>query len=102
MKVSEITTEDIRQYLRLDDDTEEDLEPYRKAAVEFVKSYTGLALNEEELKEQDDYIDNHEDIYIAVMVLCQDMYDNRSFYVDNKAMNKTVETILGMYCLNLL
>ena len=31
------------------------------------------------------------------MVLCQDMYDNRSMYVDKNNMNKVVEAVLGMH-----
>ena len=44
----------------------------------------------------------HEDLAIAALVLCQDMYDNRSVYVDKNTTNKVVETILGMHCVNLL
>jgi len=36
------------------------------------------------------------------MILCQDMYDNRSMYVDKNNLNKVVETILGMHSVNLL
>jgi hypothetical protein len=35
-------------------------------------------------------------------VLVQDMYDNRSFYVDKSHLNWVVETILGMHSVNLL
>jgi hypothetical protein len=47
-------------------------------------------------------IDAFEDFVIAVYVLCQDMYDNRSMYVDKTSMNRVVETILGMHSINLL
>lgn len=95
MKVSEITINNVVEYLRLEDGeyTESELDNLLNVAKKFVKSYTGLS---------EDEIDTHEDFYIVVMVLCQDMYDNRSYYVDKNNLNKVVETILGMHSVNLL
>jgi hypothetical protein len=47
-------------------------------------------------------IDAFDDFVIAVYVLCQDMYDNRTMYVDNANVNKVVDNILGMHSINLL
>lgn len=95
MKVSEITVNNVVEYLRLEDGeyNEAEIENLLNVAKQFVKSYTGLT---------DEEIDKHEDFYIVVMVLCQDMYDNRSYYVDKNNLNKVVETILGMHSVNLL
>ena len=98
MKISEITMTDICQQIRADPayllpEDEAHLEYLKKAAVEYVKSYTGL--NEARLEE-------HEDITIAVLVLISDMYDNRQMYVDRGNANREADTILGMYCENLL
>ena len=94
MKVSEITTKQISEYLRLDNDSDtESLQPYLDVAKHFVESYTGLTSEE---------IDQHEDFYIVVLILCQDMYDNRCMYVDKNNLNKVVDTILGMHRVNLL
>lgn len=94
MKISEITNSEITQYLRLDEgETPSNLEPMRKAAVEYMKNYTGM--DEEE-------IDSHEEFYPVFMVLVQDMYDNRSLYVNNANVNKVVDSILGMHRKNLL
>lgn len=97
MKVSEITTGDICAHLRVDEvyilEDRSYLEIIKKAAVEYVKSYTGL---------DDGGIDQHEDITIAVLVLISDMYDNRQIYVDKSNTNRVVDTILGMHCINLL
>jgi hypothetical protein len=93
MKVSEIESDQVAEYLRLDDYQDEDIEPMLESAKAFIRSYTGLT---------DEEIDTHEDFYIVVMVLCQDMYDNRCMYVDKSNLNKVVETILGMHCVNLL
>lgn len=95
MKVSEVTVTNVAEYLRLEDGeyTESELDNLLNVARKFIKSYTGLS---------EDEIDTHEDFYIVVMVLCQDMYDNRSMYVDKNNLNKVVETILGMHSVNLL
>ena len=50
----------------------------------------------------DAYIDAHEEITIAVLVLIGDMYDNRTRYVDKANLNRTVETILSLHDHNLL
>lgn len=47
-------------------------------------------------------LDAYEDFWIVVMVLCQDMYDNRTLSVDNENLNQTVKTILDMHSKNLL
>lgn len=95
MKVSEITVNDVAEYLRLEHDEYNEIELVNLLNVskKFIKSYTGLT---------DEEIDTHEDFYIVVMVLCQDMYDNRSYYVEKDNLNKVVETILGMHSVNLL
>lgn len=93
MKVKEIETENVAQYLRLDEFDEDEIEAILNSAKAFIRSYTGLT---------DEEIDKHEDFYIVVMILCQDMYDNRCMYVDKNNLNKVVDTILGMHCVNLL
>lgn len=96
MKVSEITVNHLADYLVLDNlspSETELLETLLLASKNYIKSYTGLT---------DDEIDNHEDLVIVVYILTQDMWDNRTLYVDNKSLNKVVETILGMHSVNLL
>lgn len=94
MRVSEITDAEIAEQLRLDeDDIPSNLGAMRTAAVEYMKSYTGMTTEE---------IDSHEEFYPVFMVLVQDMYDNRSLYVSNSNVNKVVESILGLHRKNLL
>lgn len=98
MKISEMSIMDVWHHIREDpEDMEEadvtEIENMKTAAVEFCKGYTGLT------KEQ---LDEHEDITIAVLMLIADMYDNRQLQVDKNTMNKTAETILGLYCVNFL
>ena len=91
MKVSEITTNDLKEYLRLDNDSQLDI--MLASAKAYVKSYTGLT---------DDEIGAHEDISHAIFVLVSDMYDNREIAVKNENVNVVVKSILDMYCTNLL
>ena len=98
MKISEISAKTLANYLKLDYSSlgEEDileLATFLQAATRFICDYTGLSEAE---------IDEHETFVIAVFVLVQDMYDNRSFYVDKTHLNRVVETILGMHSVNLL
>ena len=93
MKVKEIETENVAQYLRIDEYDEDQMTAILDSAKAFIRSYTGLT---------DDEINTHDDFYIVVMILCQDMYDNRCMYVDKSNLNKVVETILGMHCVNLM
>lgn len=97
MKVSDITVNDIVDYCRIEEPSEDDLRfisQAMEAAKAYIRSYTGL---------DNDRIDLHEDFIIVVYILVQDMYDNRSMFYDKHiALNNTVETILGMHSVNLL
>lgn len=96
VKVSEIQESDVIEYLRLDDIEEKEITPILEAAISYVKKRTGLSISAE-----DDCMDDHSDITMAVMVICQDLYDNRSLYVESNNLNATIETILSMYDRNL-
>lgn len=93
-KVSEITVNDLAEYLRiyeLDENEVALLNNLLNVAKSFIKSYTG----------QDD-LDKYQDFVIVTLVLVQDMYDNRTLYVNTNNLNTVVETILGMHSVNLL
>lgn len=95
-KVSELTIQDLANYLRLSEITpadEELLDSILEAAKAYVLKYTGLTETQ---------VDAALDITIAVYVLCSDMYDNRSYYVDTTNVNQVVEGILSLHSVNLL
>lgn len=98
-KVSDITYNDVADYIHLDaiggmtDDEQNTLETLIKISKSFITSYTGLTVEQ---------LDEHPDFVIVVLILCQDMWDNRTLYVDNENLNKVVDTILGMHSVNLL
>lgn len=95
-KVSDITAENVADYLRLDEvsgDEKNTLAMLISIATSFIKSYTGL---------DDDGVDKYPEFVIVVLILCQDMWDNRTMYVDSKDLNNTVQSILAMHSINLL
>ena len=95
-KVSDITYTDLAAYLRIDEITLDDqntLKNLLKVAKAFIVGYTGLT---------EEQIDEHRDFVIVVFILCQDMFDNRTLYVDNTNLNNVVDSILCLYRLNLL
>ncbi|MEE0092783.1 MAG: head-tail connector protein [Bacilli bacterium] len=94
-KVSEITVEDLKTYLRISDDLSDDDKKFLKtilnSSINYIKNNTGI-----------DDVDKYSDLVIVVFVLCQDMYDNRTLYVDKNNVNKVVSSILGQHDNNLL
>ena len=95
-KVSEITWQDVAAYIRLPEVSNDDqntLTNLINISIDFISKYTGVEVEN---------LDNYNDMVIVVFILCQDMWDNRTLYVDNTNLNKVVETILGMHSVNLL
>lgn len=91
-KVSEITAQDVANYIRVDNPDLKEIETYLNVARAFIANYTGIPIVSD-----DESLDSYPDFVIVAYVLCQDMYDNRTLYVDKSNMNKVVETILDMH-----
>lgn len=94
--ISSITASDVAEYIRIDEVTSDDLNTLNtllNVAKSYVTQYTGRTLEE---------LDALQDVIIVVLILCQDMYDNRTLYVDSNNVNKVVESILGLHSVNLL
>lgn len=95
-KVSDITAASLAEYLRLVDPTTDDyntLASLQGVAEAYITQYTGKTVEK---------LDDYPDVVIAVMVLVQDMWDNRALYVDESNVNKVVESILSLHSENLL
>lgn len=95
-KVSDLTAASVAEYLRLVDPDATDtntLTTLLGVAKDYITQYTGKTLEQ---------LDDYQDMIIAVLVLCQDMWDNRTLYVDTSNANKVVESILNMHSGNLL
>ena len=92
--VSDITAAAVADYLRLPEVTASDentLNSMIEVAKTYIQNYTGQT-----------ELDDFQDFVIVVFILVQDMWDNRTLYVDKSNLNNTVETILGMHSINLL
>ena len=95
-KVSDITAGSVAEYLRLDEVTDSEINTLAmliSIASSYIKSYTGL---------DDEGVDKYPEFVIVVLILCQDMWDNRTMYVDSTDLNNTVQSILAMHSVNLL
>lgn len=95
-KVSDITVQALADYLRVADPSDADntlLAAIIKAVPAYMSKYTGLSAAQ---------LDESPDMVIAALCLAQDMYDNRSMYVDSTKQNLTVQSILDMHSINLL
>ena len=95
-KVSQITAQDVADYLRIVELTQDDINTLNTlltVAKVYVGEYTGRTIQE---------LDDYKDIIIVILILCQDMWDNRTLYVDTDNSNKVVESILGLHSVNLL
>lgn len=94
MKISEVTINDLKEYASVEHNYDDKMfQDILMAAKSYIKSYTGL--NEEQ-------IDSKEELTIALMILCNEMYENRIYTVENDKVNKIVNSILDMHSINLL
>lgn len=95
-KVSDVTSADLAAFLRICEVT-----PYEDgylstligAATAYMCKYTGLTTAQ---------LDESQDFVPALLVLCQDMYDNRALYVDSANVSRMVQGTLDMHSINLL
>lgn len=95
-KVSEVTSTDLAEYLRVGEVTASEdgfLKTIIGAATAYMRKYTGLTAAQ---------LDESKDFVFALLVLAEDMYDNRALYVDSANVNQSVQSILDMHSVNLL
>lgn len=96
-KISDITYQDLADYLRICDTLTADdintLNTLLTVAKVYVGEYTGRTIQE---------LDDYKDIIIVILILVQDMWDNRTMYVDTSNANKVVESILNLHLVNFL
>lgn len=89
----DITLKDLKEYLVIDDNEDDNLlNLILKASKAYVKKYTGAS--EEVL--------SNDDISIAILILSSEMYETRTLSVDTERVNPVVSTILGMNSYNLI
>lgn len=94
MRISEITLNDIKQHLRIDNN-EEDL--YLMSLLDVAKSYTvnytGLTIEK---------LNNIQELSSAVLMIVCDLYENRATNKEGATLNKIYDSILSMHTFNLL
>lgn len=94
MKISEISLTDIKNYLHVyHEDDNNLLTAILGATKAFVKNYTGLSYEN---------LDISEDLSMAVFILSAELYDNRTYTVETSNVNPVIEAILNMHSINLL
>lgn len=94
MKISEVSITDLKEYANVDHSLDDVLfQIILQATKSYIKNYTGLTLEQ---------MDDKEDLTIALMILSNEMYDNRVYAVENDKVNKIVNSILDMHSVNLL
>ena len=91
--MTELTAEDLKDYLREDEDSGT-LLAVLEAAKQYVSTYTGLTMSE---------CDEYDDLTVACLAVAADLYDNRTATVSIIVRdNPVVAQILGAYSVNLL
>lgn len=96
MKISGVTVEDLKEYASEDDESPEVYKNFGvilAGAKAYIKSYTGLSAEQ---------MDTEEDLTLALMVIANEMYDNRVFTVQDDKVNPVIKSILNMHSVNLL
>lgn len=93
MKLREVTEEDVMRFGRIEEEDRRLIPAIMSAARSYVLGYTGLSLEE---------TDPYEDITLAYLVLCCEMYDNRNLTVENEKVNPYVKSVLAMHAVNYL
>lgn len=97
MKISEITLEMIKDYINAPEEKDKTVQLLLDSSKHFIKNRTGIS--------DDEKLDKYEDLTLALLCLCSDMYDRRQFMLDSNngvPINVIVESILNMHSFNLL
>ena len=94
MKVSDIDITILKNYLRIDGDDDDGLlEHILNASIDYCVNYTGRTIEE---------LEQFNDIPLAVLCLCADLYENRDYVTDKINISPAIAQILGSHSNNLL
>lgn len=86
MKLSEVTLDITKKFLRIDHEYDDELIGIiGESAKGYIRSFTGLS---------DERLDEYPEIIHAYICLCSDMYDNNAVTVTADKPNPTVRQIL--------
>lgn len=94
MKISKVTIQELKEYAHVYHDEDDTLfTSILPACKSYIRNYTGLT---------DDQMDTKEDMTMALFVLSNELYDNRTFTVQDNKVNTVIKSILDMHSVNLL
>jgi uncharacterized phage protein (predicted DNA packaging) len=94
MKISEVTEQHLKDYANVFHNEDDSLfKNILAAGKAYIKGYTGL---------DDTKLDSKEDMTMVLFVLSNELYDNRTFTVENDKVNTVIKSILDMHSVNLL
>ena len=103
MKIFEVTIEDLKAYSHVYISDDDDLFTIILASAKaYISAHTGLPLSIPPDTEPTKTVDDCEDLTIALFVLCNDLYDNRIYNVNDQDVNPLISAMLGMHSVNLL
>lgn len=96
MKISEVTTAIVKDYINALEETDTVINMLITASKQYILKYTGI---------QENKLDEYEDLTIVLLILCADFYDQRQFMLDSNngvPVNAIAESILNMHTFNLI
>jgi hypothetical protein len=94
MKISQVTIAELKQYANVYHDLDDSLfQAILVGATHFITNYTGKTGLE---------LDEYEDLTVALMILSNEMYDNRMVTVEHNKCGFVIRTLLDSHSTNLL
>lgn len=94
MKVSELTLDIIKQYLRIDgNDDDILLNMLLASSIQYCTSYMGCTKAE---------LEKYEDVTIVILGLISDSYEVRQFTTSTITLNPVMQGVLDLHCSNFL
>ena len=94
MKVSELTLDTIKQYLRIDgNDDDILLNAFLSASIQYCTSYMGCTLED---------LEKYDDVTIVILALVSDSYEVRQFTTSTVTTNPIMQGVLDLHCSNFL
>lgn len=94
MKVSELTLPTIKQYLRVDGNSDDILlEALLAAAIQYCTSYMGCTTED---------LNKYPDVTIVILALVADSFDIRQFTTSTVTLNPVMQGVLDLHCSNFI
>lgn len=93
MKINEVTIDFLIEYCNAYEEDGKILEVFKDASIKYIESYTGIT---------EETINNYDDLTIALLVLVNGMFDNRSIEADKTNVNIILDSLLSLHSKNLI